>query len=249
MADFSAAYDRIGVGYTMRRRPDPRLAAMIHSAVGDGTSILNVGAGTGSYEPTDRCVVAVEPSRVMLSGRSGASAPAVQAIAELLPFGDGAFDATMAVLTIHHWADARSGLEECRRVSRRRVILLTWDPESDDFWLVQDYLPDLVSLDRTMFPSMPDIRAVLGPIDVRAVPIPADCVDGFLGAYWRRPEAYLDPEVRACISSFTRAGDFAPGLERLKQDIASGVWAERHADLLRLSELDLGYRLIVAESH
>jgi len=248
MAAHSAMYDRIGLGYAARRQPDPRIATIIHEALSQSRSVLNVGAGTGSYEPNDRCVVAIDPSRVMLSSRPSGAAPAVQGSAESLPFAADAFDATMAVLTIHHWTSSRVGLAECQRVARQRVLVLTWDPASTDFWLVRDYFPDLVTVDRTIFPSLADIGAVLGEIVVKPVPIPSDCIDGFLGAYWRRPEAYLQPEVRTCISSFRRAGDFAPGLARLKRDIASGEWAARHADLLRMAELDLGYRLIIAKS-
>lgn len=165
--------------------------------------------------------------------------------AEALPFADGAFDASLAVLTIHHWTDQRRGLEECARVSRGRVVLLTWDPAADGFWLVQEYFPDLLALDREIFPRLDAIAEVLGEIDVRPVPIPADCLDGFLGAFWRPPEAYLDPDLRGGMSSFARNVDVDDRLDQLLADIFSGAWQRRHAELLGRQALDIGYRLVV----
>ncbi len=239
-------YDAIGAGYALRRRPDPRLAAALDDALGDARSVVNVGAGAGSYEPADRAVVAVEPSAVMLAQRGPHAAPAVQAAAEALPFRDGAFDAALAVLTVHHWADQARGLAECARVARRRVVLLTWDPAADGFWLVDEYFPELLEVDRRIFPPLDAIAAVLGTLTVVPLPIPADCVDGFLGAYWRRPAAYLDPAVRAGISSFARTGAAVERLDALRRDVASGAWEARHAPLLQRAELDLGYRVVIA---
>lgn len=242
-------YDTLGVGYARTRRPDPRIAAQLHAALGDAHRVLNVGAGTGSYEPADRDVVAAEPSRVMLRQRPAGSAPALQARAEALPFGDGAFDAVLGVLTLHHWADQAAGLAECARVARSRVVLLTWDPESDGFWLVRDYLPAFLALDRRQFPTLAAIRAALGgdaTIDVAPLPVPRDCADGFLGAYWARPHAYLDADVRAGISSFARAGaEASAGLDRLRADVESGAWEQRHAALRDRDTLDVGYRVVV----
>jgi SAM-dependent methyltransferase len=197
-------YDTIGRGYAQQRRPDPRIAAQVTAALGGACSVLNVGAGAGSYEAQDRRVVAVEPSAVMLAQRTPSAAPAVQARAEALPFPDRAFDAVMAVLTLHHWADRARGLAECARVARERVVLLTWDPAADGFWLVQDYFPEFMEADRRQFPGIPVYVEAFGQsarVQVAPVPVPRDCVDGFLGAYWARPEAYLDPAVRAGISS------------------------------------------------
>jgi len=242
-------YDTIGRGYAQQRRPDPRIAAHVTAALGGARSVLNVGAGAGSYEPPDRRVVAVEPSAVMLAQRPPGAAPAVQARAEALPFADRTFDVAMAVLTIHHWADRAGGLAECARVARERVVLLTWDPAADGFWLVQEYFPEFIETDRRQFPGIPAYAEAFGPsarVRVTAVPVPRDCLDGFLGAYWARPEAYLDPAVRAGISSFARPGN-ETGLERLRADLASGAWRARHGQLLAEDALDVGYRLVVAE--
>ena len=215
--------------------------------IGRDCTVLNVGAGTGSYEPDNTGVVAVEPSAVMIRQRLPSAAPAVRAVAEALPFRDRAFDVVLAILTIHHWKDQKRGVEECARVARDRIVLLTWDPQSEGFWLVRDYFPEILEFDRTIFPSMQSLSELLGPVAVYPLPIPGDCVDGFLGAYWQRPEAYLDPEVRAGISSFSRLDSIAPNLERLERDLESGSWERRNARLRAVSELDVGYRLIVAD--
>jgi SAM-dependent methyltransferase len=244
----SAIYDTIGQGYARQRRPDPRIAAQLVAALGAAHSVLNVGAGTGSYEPPDRPVFAVEPSAVMLAQRPPGAGPAVRARAEALPFPDRAFDAILAVLTLHHWADRAGGLAECTRVARERIVLLTWDPEANAFWLLRDYLPAFVAADRRQFPPMAVYAEAFGPaarVEVAAVPVPRDCVDGFLGAYWARPAAYLDPAVRAGISSFALPGS-AVGLAQLRRDLASGAWNARYGHLLEHDALDLGYRLVVA---
>ena len=240
-----AKYDLIGLNYAQLRRPDPRIAAAIEAALGPAETVVNVGAGTGSYEPAGRQVTAVEPSFEMIRNRPASAAPAVQASAESLPFADRSFDAGMAILTVHHWADKAAGLAELRRVTRGRIVLLTFDPAQRP-WLV-DYLPALAALDEAQMPAMADYENWLGPVQVVPVPIPHDCSDGFLYAYWRRPHAYLDPHVRSGSSSFWALGDAADaGLARLRQDIESGEWARRHADLLALDAYDAGYRLVVA---
>ena len=238
-------YDRIGVGYSDYRRPDPRVAARVDAALGHCTSVLNVGAGTGSYEPSNRSVLAVEPSAEMIRQRPRAAARAIQADAMRLPFKDGSFDASLAILTVHHWRDRQRGLEELRRVARERVVILTWDPEHPGFWLVRDYLPHIVEIDRRDFPTLREIGNALGPVESEVLAIPADCKDGFLGAYWRRPAAYLDPRVRAAISIFSKV-DAGAALARLEADLADGTWLSRYGELLARSELDVGYRLIVA---
>lgn len=237
-------YDSLGAGYASQRRSDPRVAAAILAALDDARSVVNVGAGTGSYEPTDRDVQAVDPSALMISQRAPGSAPCVQASAEALPFEDGAFDAAMATLTVHHWSDWRVGLREMRRVARKRVVLLTFDAEATDFWLMRDYFPELLALDSRIMPKLTELRDVLGPFAATPVLVPHDCVDGFLGAYWRRPEMYLDAAVRGSMSSFTRI-DANPGLQRLARDIENGVWRARYGDLLEREALDVGYRLVV----
>jgi len=239
-------YDTIGIGYSGYRRPDPRIGARITDALGTASTVLNVGAGAGSYEPADRRVVAVEPSAEMVRQRRPGAGPAVRASGDHLPFRDGSFDAALAVLTIHHWPDWRAGLQEMRRVARDRVVILTWDPEHPGFWLVQDYFPEIVEADRKIFGTVSDIEGVLGPLEVRPIPVPADCTDGFLGGYWRRPERYLDHGARSAISAFAKLRDPRPGLERLRADLADGTWNVRNGHLLARTELDIGYRLIVA---
>jgi SAM-dependent methyltransferase len=239
-------YDAIGRTYAATLRPDPRIAVRIHAALGDATSVVNVGAGTGSYEPASTAL-AVEPSAVMIAQRPAGSAPAVRAVAEAMPLRDGAVDAALAVLTVHHWTDLAAGIAELRRVARWRVVLLVWEqPVTGDFWL-PEYFPG--SGRSTVSVPLDRLTGLLGGARVEVVPVPHDCVDGFGAAYWRRPEAYLDPVVRAGISSFARepAERLRAGLERLAADLASGAWHDRYADLLALDELDLGYRLLVAE--
>jgi SAM-dependent methyltransferase len=240
----TARYDTIGRSYGATREEDPRIAAAIWGALGDARTVLNVGAGSGAYEPRDRDVVAVEPSAVMRAQRPPGAAPCVDARAEALPFGDGEFDAAMAVLSDHHWSDRVAGLRELRRVARRAVVF-QWDPAYvDAFWLTR-YFP---RFGRGLEDSFGEARAALGAPREIAVPIPHDCRDGFLMAYWRRPEAYLDPVVRANISVFALAppGDVDAMVAALRADLGSGAWAERHADLLARDELDLGYRILVA---
>lgn len=240
----TAKYDTIGVNYAALRRPDARIARIIDEALGDARTVLNVGAGTGSYEPAGRMVTAIEPSREMIARRAPGAARAIRANAEDLPFGDGAFDASMAILTIHHWRDRGAGLAEMRRVTRGPIVLLTFDPAQRP-WLT-DYLPELAELDERQMPAMTDYTRWLGPVDIKPVLIPHDCTDGFLYAYWRRPHAYLDDRVRSGSSSFWAIGDVRAGLERLKGDLASGAWMQRYAGLAALNAYDAGYRLVVA---
>jgi SAM-dependent methyltransferase len=241
-------YERIGVGYAERRQPDPRIERRILDALGDARSVVNVGAGAGSYEPSDRRVVAVELTSQMLEQRPADAAPAVQATAEWLPFAAAAFDAALAVLTVHHWTDLELGLSELRRVARRQVILSFDVSRQGELWLVRDYVPACIALEKARAPTMKRTLSLLENPRVEEVPIPADCTDGFCGAYWQRPGAYLDPDVRQSISSLAQlpAVDVEPGLARLADDLESGRWHERNADLLSLDELDLGYVLIIA---
>jgi SAM-dependent methyltransferase len=251
MAD-AQVYDRIGHGYVASRRPDARIARAIDAALGDAASVVNVGAGAGSYEPSDRGVVAVEPSAEMIRQRPRDAAPAIQSVAEHLPFGDAAFDAALAVLTVHHWTDVAAGLRELRRVSRRRIVILTWDPEPASrpaFWLIDEYLPALIDFDVQRFPALTDMARMAPGMRAIPVPIPHDCIDGFLGAFWRRPEAYLDPNVRRAISGFAQLprAHVDDCVARLDADLRSGRWDRRFGHLRSQDELDLGYRLIVAE--
>jgi SAM-dependent methyltransferase len=240
-------YDRIDGSYARFRVPDPRLRAAILDAVGDAESVVNVGAGAGSYEPIDRRVVAIEPSATMVAQRPRGAAPCVRAIAEALPFADRAFDAALAVLTMHHWRDWRAGLVELRRVSIRRIVVFTWTPLAGAFWFVRDYLPSLYERDRARFPPLETFaRAAGAAVEVRPVTIPWDCTDGFLGAYWRRPEAYLDPQRAVATSALAEpTPDVRNALARLTSDLSSGRWVERNGELRSREALDVGYRLLV----
>ena len=242
-------YDTIGTGYVVTRRTEPRIAAQVWAALGDARTVLNVGAGTGSYEPTDRDVTAVEPSAVMRAQRPAGTAPCVAASAENLPFDDGSFDAAMAISTVHHWPDPIAGLREMRRVARR-VVVLTHDTDDaawlNRFWLTRDYLPEVGG----MIAGRPSVNRLAGAIGARLepVPIPWDCVDGFFEAHWRRPEAYLDEQVRRGVSVWVRVGPRAErrAVDALRDDLASGRWAERNRELLDLDAAELGLRLLVA---
>lgn len=242
-------YERVGGHYDRTRHPDPRVAARINAALGDARTVVNVGAGTGAYEPDDCSVIAVEPSAAMIAARPAGAAPVVQASAESLPFADCEFDAALGILTMQHWRDVPAGLAELRRVSRRRVVLLTWDPGLDDaLWLTQRYFPRIREWDRGRFPTLGSVAAGLGDLKVDPVPIPHDCRDGFLGCFWRRPEAYLEANVRFGMSGFRSLDEAATeaGLERLRADLANGEWERRFGHLRDLEEMDLGYRLLVA---
>lgn len=243
----NALYDTIGRSYARTRGEDPRLRARIQAALGDARTVLNVGAGTGSYEPRDREVLAVEPSAVMRAQRGPDAAPAIEASADALPFADASFDATMAVLTDHHWPDRAGGLRELRRVARRRAVLFTFDPSFvDAFWLTRDYIPGFRDLPGM---TIEEIASHFEPTTIEPVPVAHDWQDGFLFAFWRRPAAYLDPLVRANISVFSRldAAEVDEFVRRLRADLESGAWKRRNAGLLAAEELDGGYRLMVAE--
>lgn len=244
-----ALYDSIGQAYRATRRADPRIASAITNALGDVASVVNIGAGTGSYEPRET-IVAIEPSWVMIGQRPPGSAPAVQAVAEHIPLRDHCADAAMAVLTVHHWSDAAAGLAEMRRIARRRLVFFTWYPQVfPSFWLLSEYLPEAGKVDSAMTEPLRVLARLLPDAEVRPVPVPHDCVDGFAAAYWRRPQAYLDPAVRAGISMLAKTGEDAlrAGLTRLADDLRTRRWHENHADLLQLDSLDVGYRILIAE--
>lgn len=245
-----AIYDTLGATYGRTRQPDPRIARQVHTALGDARSVINIGAGTGSYEP-QQTVLAVEPSQIMIAQRPHGSAPAVCAVAEQLPLRADAADAVMALLTVHHWTDLAAGIAELRRVARRRIVILTWDQEifRERFWLVREYLPQAAVFDDNRAVPIERLEALLGGARLEHVHVPHDCTDGFGAAFWRRPHAYLDPQVRAGISMFAQTGEdaLAPGLAALTDDLATGHWHRRQADLLALDTFDVGYRLLVAD--
>ena len=244
-----ASYEQIGLGYARARRTDPRIAERIFDALGDARRVLNVGAGTGSYEPPDRDVLAVEPSRVMRSQRPPGAAPCIDARAEALPFPDDSFDAALAVLSDHHWPDPIAGLREMSRVARRRVVVFQWDDaESERFWLVRDYFSSEYHALTVGGPTLRERAAAIGA-RIEPVPIPFDVHDGFFHAYWRRPGAYLQERVRRGCSVWARIGLSVEQrvVTALARDLDSGAWAKHNAELLELENIDLGARLLIAE--
>ena len=247
----SDAYEEPGVGSTATRRTDRRIARRIHAALGDARSVANVGAGAGAYEPFDRKVLPIENSPRMIAQRAPGLAPAIRGHAESLPLSSNSVDAALACMTLHNWADWRTGVQELRRVARKRVIVFTYDRTyAQRFWLLRDYLPKLGRLDSARFPPIAVQRVAMGEeVDMEAIPIPHDCEDGFLAAHWRRPAAYLDEHTRASISTFhiPSAQRLLGGLDELASDLDTGRWEERNQDLLHLEEIDLGYRLLITE--
>jgi Methyltransferase domain len=245
-----AAYDHIGLGYNTVRRPDPRLAQRIWAALGEARTVVNVGAGTGSYEPTDRQVIAVEPSQVMIAQRSADAAPVLAAGAESLPLATNTVDAGLAILTVHHWGDVEAGLVELARVARQRIVIVTMDvPVLKRMWLISDYLGDALDDHLREFPTVERIRAALPRS--RAVPleVPRDCTDGFMAAFWARPEAYLDPAIRSASSPWhaMRASAVEAALARLEEDLRTGAWDRRYGTLRTRPAHDVGMRLVIAE--
>ncbi|HUQ39567.1 MAG TPA: methyltransferase domain-containing protein [Acidimicrobiales bacterium] len=243
-----AVYDRIGTTYTAHRRPDPRIAALIRARLGAIGPVLDVGAGAGAYEPDDLAVVAVEPSVTMIAHRPAGAGPVVRGVAEALPLASQSCAAGMAVFTVHHWTDPLAGLAEVRRVVRGPIVVLTWEAEAADrFWLVDDYVPMAKTLDQHT-PSPERVAEALGGGSIETVPVPSDCIDGFFVAYWARPEAYLDPSVRACISGLARlpAHGVEPGMARLAGELADGTWHDKYGHLLDHDTYDGGYRLVTS---
>ncbi|MEL6545650.1 MAG: methyltransferase domain-containing protein [Myxococcota bacterium] len=239
-------YDEAAPSYATHRRPDPRIARELRHAIGDAKSVVNVGAGMGAYEPRDLDVTPVEPSQ--LGQRHPARERVVRASAENLPFDDDSFDVSLAILTVHHWHDLDAGLLEMRRVARRRIVILTWDPQAPEFWLTRDYFPDILETDLKIFPRLDRPFGPLKTPSVRPIPIPFDCQDGFLGAYWRRPERYLDPSAREAISTFGKITRVEERVEKLRTDIESGAWRRRNSELLDAEVWDIGYRLLIFEN-
>lgn len=244
------AYDRIGLSYAEHRRADPRIAERIWAALGDARSVANVGAGSGSYEPPDRETIAIEPSPVMIAQRPAGTAPAVEGVAEALPLGDKSVDAAMGVLTIHHWEDLSAGLAEMRRVARRRIVLLTIDAEKNsEIWTLSEYFPVAARAEREKMPSVETLEALLPNSTVEPVPAPSRCRDEFTSALWDRPELFLEPAVLRSSSLWhgLPAAKVERGQERLRADLESGRWDERHGHLRTLPELDIGLRLVCEE--
>jgi SAM-dependent methyltransferase len=244
-----AAYDRMGLGYSAVRQPEPRITARIEAALGDVKSVLNAGAGTGSYEPPGREVTALEPSRTMIDQRPPGAAPAIQGFAENMPFADDSFDAAMAIITTQHWSDIRAGLAEMSRVARQRVLVLSFDPApATDLWL-RDYFPAALEYHADAMPPIDELVTLLPGATVESIPIPRECADGFLIALWDRPEMHLDPDVRRASSVWHQIpeDEIERDVANLRADLESGLWDERNGHLRNLPELDVGLRLVAAE--
>ncbi len=250
MPELGTRYERIGHGYARLRREDPRIAERINAALGDARTVVNVGAGAGSYEPRDRHVIAVEPSAVMAAQRPRELPPAIQATAGRLPLHDDSVDAAMAILTVHHWdAEQEAGVRELRRVATGPVAILTYLPEvSSEMWLVRDYLPEVGELDAQIFPAPERLAAWLGgSARVEILPVHRDSPDWMFGSFWAHPERVLDREARNATSGFARTPPATVDrvVQALERDLSSGEWDRRHGHLRELDELDVGLRLVV----
>jgi len=246
-----ARYDTIGHGYSKTRREDPRFRALIHAALGDARSVVNVGAGAGAYEPRDRYVIAIEPSDVMVAQRPVDLAPAIKASAGNIPLRDRSVDAAMAIVSVHHWDEEREqGVRELRRVARGPVVILTYDATvSGAMWLMADYLPEVAEMDRQIFPPPEQLAKWLGgEVRIDTIPMPRDTLDWMLGSFWAHPERVLDARARAATSGFARMSSDV--VERVVsavyRDLADGLWDRRYGHLRSLDALDVGLRLVVA---
>jgi ubiquinone/menaquinone biosynthesis C-methylase UbiE len=244
------AYDEIGVNYSDFRRADPRIEARVWAALGDARSVVNVGAGTGSYEPLDREAIAVEPSSLMIAKRPESAAPALQGVAEALPLEDGSVDAAMAIFTIHHWGDLDAGLAEMRRVALKRIVLLSIDATKNaEIWTLAEYFPEAMALEEEAMPSIASLEASMPNARIETVPMPSRCRDEFTSALWDRPELFLEPATLRASSLWHRLDPelIERGQERLRADLESGRWDEAHGHLRTLPELDIGTRLVSEE--
>jgi len=241
-----AIYDDIGNNYSVTRGTDPKIAEQLYSELQGATRIVNIGAGTGSYEPENMEVVAVEPSAVMISQRKVGSHRVEQAFAEKLPFENSSFSHAMTILSMHHWQDRARAFNEINRVATEKFVAITWDPTSEPFWLTRDYFPEIYEMDKRIFPDLEELNEYFDEVTMRPLQIPSDCQDGFLTAFWKRPEAYLSSTVRQAMSPFSKIKNLSAGLQKLEDDLASGVWASNNHAILGLSWLDVGYRVISA---
>ena len=239
-------YDKLAEQYRLYRRPDPRIASAIWAHLDCAERVLNVGAGIGSYEPDNCEVLAVEPSEQMIDLRPTSTSKVIRGSAEILPFNNDVFDASMAILTIHHWSDIRQGLNEMLRVTNGKIVLFTWIGYGSDFWL-EDYISAIRGIDAEIFPTLHELEEMLGSITVEPIEIPHDCTDGFMCAYWRRPNVYLDADARKAISTFSRISDIQDGLQNLEKDLYSGKWDRTYGHLLTKQSMDFGYRLVVRD--
>ena len=241
-----AIYDEIGINYSVTRCTDPEIAKQLYSALDAAIRIVNIGAGTGSYEPENMQLVAVEPSAEMISQRKTGSYPVEKAFAEKLPFENSSFSHAMTVLSMHHWENRPLAFSEINRVATEKFVAITWDPESEPFWLTRDYFPEIYEMDKRIFPGLEELNDHFNEVQVNPLKIPGDCKDGLFAAFWKRPEAYLSSRVRQSTSPFSKVKNLSEGLHRLAEDVASGLWAKNNHAILDSSSLDVGYRIISA---
>ncbi len=242
-----ALYDQIGVNYSVTRCTDPAIAKQLYAELDGATSIVNIGAGAGSYEPSGMSLVAVEPSEKMIAQRKPGAYPVKQAYAEQLPFEDNSFSHAMTVLSMHHWEDRPLAFSEINRVATEKFVAITWDPQFDSFWLTRDYFPEIYEMDKLIFPTMEEFAAHFGSVQISPINIPENCEDGLLAAFWKRPEAYLRSEVRQATSAFAKLPNLSVGLRKLEEDLESSEWAKKNQAILNKPSLDVGYRLISAQ--
>lgn len=239
-----AKYDEIGINYAQKRKSDPRIALQIFKKLKTAKKIVNIGAGSGSYEPFNMDLIAVEPSIEMINQRSSNAHPVVQGTAESLPFPDNSFTHALTILSMHHWADRELAFNEINRVTTERFVAVSWNPDCEPFWLTRDYFPEIFELDRKIFPNIEEIKNHFDNVQVEPLLIPEDCTDGFLAAYWKRPSAYLDINARNSISSFSKLRNISNGLSKLESDIESNNWSDINKSILTETTLDAGYILI-----
>ena len=242
-----AKYDTIGINYAQKRKSDPKIAVQIFELLKGAKRIVNIGAGSGSYEPKNVDLVAVEPSLEMIKQRSADAHPVIQGTAESLPFPDNSFTHALTILSMHHWTDQELAFREINRVTTEKFVALSWNPNAEPFWLMRDYFPEFIEMDRNNFPNADILQNYFEDVEIHPLLIPEDCIDGFLAAYWKRPSAYLDESVRNSISSFSKVNDISDVLEKLKIDIASGEWSQKNESILHQSSLDAGYILITGK--
>lgn len=240
-------YDAIGTNYAVTRRTDPQIAQQLYAELAGATQIVNIGAGTGSYEPEGVDLVAVEPSAEMISQRKSGAHPVEQAFAEKLPFADNSFSHAMTVLSMHHWTNRAAAFREINRVATERFVAITWDPTAEPFWLTRDYFPEIYETDKAIFPDLAELEEYFAEVKIRPLQIPNNCQDGFFAAFWQRPEAYLSSQVRQAMSPFAKITSLSEGLQKLKTDLTSGAWAAKNHAILGVPFLDAGYRLVTAK--
>lgn len=240
-------YDDIGLGYNVTRRTDPKIAKQIEKNLVDATKIINLGAGTGSYEPLGVDLIAVEPSKLMIEQRAANAYPVKQAFADNLPFRSNYFSHAMTVLSMHHWQNRRAAFSEIKRVTTDKFVAVTWFPHLADFWLTKDYFPEIHQLDSQAFPSLDEFEAEFNSLEITPLLVPEDCQDGFLACFWKRPTAYLQQSVRKGMSTFSKIRNLDDGLWQLENDLKTGLWHKKNSHILESTELDVGYRIVTAK--